>query len=332
MTLVRAVLVLSAVLAGVADAQQEDGRRIGVLVWHRSPNDLRALEGIRAALDLAGRPHELLVEEADSQEERAVAILGGFRERGVELVVAMGTEAALLCKEHERTLPVVFTAVTNPVESGIVPSWEGSGTNVAGNSNWVPPETVIALFRRAVPGLRRLGVLRSSETGVVSAAELRAMRRHLTQLRPGETPIEIDEVVVDSVDGLEAAVDRLAGDECQAIWIPIDFLVYENMDRVTRAAAARRMPLVSSSLRGANSGAVAGVLVDYEMLGERAALIALDILERGRNPGSIPVGTMQGYQVVVNLAAARRLGYDLPLPLLALADRLVDEDLQGDGR
>jgi ABC-type uncharacterized transport system substrate-binding protein len=65
------------------------------------------------------------------------------------------------------------------------------------------------------------------------------------------------------------------------------------------------------------------------MLGERAALLVLEILARGRDPGSLPIGTMQGYQVVVNLAAARRLGYDLPLPLLALADRLLDEE--GDG-
>ena len=66
------------------------------------------------------------------------------------------------------------------------------------------------------------------------------------------------------------AVGRLAASGCQAIWIPIDFLVYENMGPVTQAAAAHRLPLVSSSLRGTTSGAVAGVLVDYEMLGERA--------------------------------------------------------------
>jgi ABC-type uncharacterized transport system substrate-binding protein len=182
------------------------------------------------------------------------------------------------------------------------------------------------VFRRAVPALRRLGVLRSTETGVVSEAELRAMRRHLTELRPGEPEIEIVEEVVGEVDELERAIGRLAAAGCQAVWIPIDFLVYENIDRVTVAAAANRLPLVSSSLRGAMSGAVAGVFVDYEMLGERAALIALDVLERGVDPGSIPVGTMEGYQVVVNLAASRRLGYDLPLPLLALADLLLDEE------
>jgi putative ABC transport system substrate-binding protein len=82
---------------------------------------------------------------------------------------------------------------------------------------------------------------------------------------------------------------------------------------------------VSSSLRGALSGAVAGVFTDYAMLGERAALILLQVLEGGVDPARIPVGTMRGYQVVVNLGAARRLGYDLPLPLLAVADRILDD-------
>jgi putative ABC transport system substrate-binding protein len=321
-------VLAGAVLCAAAPAQDRPWQ-IGVLMWHRPENDLQALAGLETALRVAGRPHQLLVEDADSSAERAVAALERFRARPVDLVVALGTQAALLCRQHLPDLPVVFTAVTDPVESGVVPSWAGSGRNLAGNSNRIAPETVLAMFRRAVPDLRRLGILRSAETGVVSLAELRAMERHLAELPAGRPRVELVEEIATGVEDLGAAVGRLAAAGCQAVWIPIDFLVYENMGPVTAAAAARRLPLVSSSLAGATSGAVVGVVVDYEMLGERAALLVLEILARGRDPGSLPIGTMQGYQVVVNLAAARRLGYDLPLPLLALADRLLDDE--GDG-
>lgn len=324
--MVRSIAFLTALVAGCACLAAQDAapHRIGVLLWHRSPNDLQALEGIRHALAVAGTPHELIVAEADSDEARAEELLQGFVAQELDLVIALGTQAALLAKEHVRELPVVFTAVTNPVESGVVASWQGSGTNLAGNSNWIPPETLVGVFRRAVPGLGKLGILRSRATGVVSAAELAGVRRHLANLRPHEPPIEILEEVVDDADELAAAVGRLAEAGADAVWIPIDFLVYENMEPVLRTAAAHRLPLVSSSLRGVASGAVAGVVVDYEMLGERAALIVLDVLERGRDPGALPIGTMRSYRVVVNLAAARRLGYELPLPLLALADELLD--------
>ena len=299
--------------------------KIGVLMWHRPENDLQALAGLEGALRIAGRPHVVFVEDADSDRERALAALRRFADSGVDAVVALGTQAALLCKEHVRDRPVVFTAVTNPVESGICPDWSGSGTSIAGNSNWVPSDTVLGLFRRAVPRLERLGILRSEDTGVVSLAELKAMERHLAETSDGEPRVRLVEQRAADVDDLGPAVQRLADAGCEAIWVPIDFLVYENMERVTEAAARLRIPLVSSSLRGALSGAVAGVFTDYAMLGERAALILLQILEQGVDPSSIPVRTMRGYQVVVNLGAARRLGYDLPLPLLAVADRIIDE-------
>jgi putative ABC transport system substrate-binding protein len=306
-----------------ASAQAPAPWRIGVLLWHRSPNDLQALEGIRNALRRSGRAHELEVVEADSDETRAVELIAQLRARPVALIVAMGTQAALLCKRHVTDLPVVFSAVTNPVESKLVPDWSGSGSNLAGNSNWIEPGTVLDVFRLAVPGLARLGVLRSSSTGVVSAAELASMRALLAGDRA--PAVTLHEELADDVDGLDAAVARLAQAKVQAIWIPIDFLVYENIARVAAAARRHGVPLVSSSLRGVSEGAVAGLVVDYETLGERAVLIVLDVLEGRREPGAIQVGRMAGYQVVVNLAAARRAGYEVPLPMLAVADLILDE-------
>lgn len=295
--------------------------RLGVFFWHDSPNDEATLEGIRTALTDTDRKHELLVERAGEDRREAARILERFSARHIDLLFAMGTQAALLAAEHVHDIPIVFTAVTHPVESGVVASWQGSGCNVAGNSNWIPPATILRVFRLTVPGLRRLGVLRSAD-GVVSAAELRSMRRHL-QKQPADG-IEILEVVAKEATDLPRAVDQLVADGAEAIWIPIDQLVYENTPAVFRAARRHGIPLVSSSLRGTQAGATSGVVVDYAMLGERAAALALAIVERGEDPGSMPIGTMSGYRVVVNIEAARQSGYKLPLPLLLLADVLME--------
>ncbi len=311
---------------GPSPARETGTWKFGAFFWHESPNDEVALDGVRAALAARGHPFDLIVRSAGGDADRAAQILAEMREESLDLVFAMGTQAALLCKDAFGQVPVVYTAVTNPVESGVVTSWTGSGRRLAGNSNWLPPETILRVFRLAVPNLGRLGVLRSERGDVVSGAELRSVRKALD--REGAPKIELVEEIVDGPDGIAPAVERLARRGVEAIWIPIDYVVYESIDRVLAAARPHHLPLVSSSLRGARQGAVAGVVVDYELLGERAVLIALDILDHGTDPGTIPVGTMQGYRVVVNLAAATRCGYELPLSLLAVADVILE---YGDG-
>ncbi len=308
-----------------------DEARIGVLLWHESPNDLTALDGIRRAFVSAGRKPELLIRKANSDVDAVTRILDEFRLLEVDLIFAMGTQAALLARDRIDDIPIVFTAVTNPVETGVVEGWGGSKRNIAGNSNWIGPETILPVFRLAVPQLKRLGMLRSRASGLVSAAELRAARAYLAG---EEAPaITIVEEVVDGPEGIPAAVDRLLASNIEAVWIPIDFTIYENLDPVRERCDPRGVPLVSSSLKGAQAGAVAGVLVDYELLGQRAVVIALDILEEGRAPGEIEIGTMRGFQVIVNLAAARRCQYELPLALLVLADQILEDDTTSrDGR
>lgn len=318
-------IVLAMLCAGVrtqaSPADEPPARRFGVLFWHASPNDEAAYRGIQRALAQVGLRHELLVRRAEENAEAGAEMLRGFEAEGVDLVFAMGTQAALLARDHVAQTPVVFTAVTNPVESGIVPAWAGSGSNVTGNSNWIDPDTVLQVFRMTVPGLTRLGMLRSRTSGIVSAAELRDLRRHLQQ--PSAPRLTVFEEVVDEAREIPDAVARLLQQDVQAVWIPIDFLIYQHTSVVVEALRGRGVPVVSSSLRGTEDGAVAGVVVDYEMLGERAVVLALDILLHGARPGELPIGRMHGYQVVVNLAAARSIGYEVPLSLLLLADRLL---------
>jgi putative ABC transport system substrate-binding protein len=305
------------------EAALEEPRKLGVLFWHDSPNDEDALKGIRSALEETGRKFDLEVARADSDPEKAKALLDAFVSDPKELIFAMGTEAALLAAKHVKEIPIVFTAVTNPKESGVVTSWEGSGTNVAGNSNWIASETLLHVFRLAVPGLSRMGILRSTTSGKVSNAELRSMRQYLR--RPDAPKVEIIEEVVEDKDGIKPAVERMKKAGIQTIWIPIDYDIYHNMDRVLQAVEPHAIPLVSSSLKGIRAGALTGVVVDYALLGKQAVVIALDILERGADPGKMPIGVMHGYQVVVNLGAARRCHYQVPLSLLALADAIMED-------
>lgn len=298
--------------------------RLGVFFWHESPNDEATYEGIRAGLAVSKVPHTLTVCRANADPARQEQAFAELRTADCELIFAMGTEAALRTSAAFPDRPVVFAAVTNPVASGVVDGWEGSGRNLAGGSNWIPPATVLHVFRLAVPDLRRLGMLRSSPPVVVSAAELATMRDYLRQ--PGAPAVQVVDAAAAGPDDIARAVQELLAADVQAIWIPIDIGIYKHLDRVRAALAASKVPLVATAVNGPQQGAVVGATIDFGLHGRRVAALAVDVLLQRRDPARIAVDTMHSYLVVANLAAGRRCGHQLPLSLLAIADVLIDQE------
>ena len=323
---VAAVLVrlAAAVPADALPAQDTPApRKLGVFLWHDSPNDLATLAGIRAALQQAGLPHVFVDHRAGSDPDRAKAALQALQAAHCDLVFALGTQAALLAKDAIVDVPVVFAAVSDPVASGVVSDWGGSGNNLCGCSNWIAPANVLDVFRLAVPGCRRLGVIRSRVSAVVSTAEVARMRTHLAAANGDLT---LHEAVARDADHIGEAIAELLAADVDAIWIPIDITIYQNVAAVRQALGARRIPLLTTAAAGVRNGAHVGAAVDYELHGRRAAAMAVDVLVHGKATGTIPVDRMKGTQVTVNLGIARRDGIDLPLSLLALADDVLTDE------
>lgn len=310
--------------AEATPAQQPAERRLGVFLWHDSPNDLATLDGIRLGLAQSGVRHTFLEHRADSDPTKADAALRSLRDAKCDLIFALGTQAALLAKDAIVDVPVVFAAVSDPVASGVVPDWTGSGNNLCGCSNWIAPANVLDVFLMAAPRCHRLGVIRSRTTAVVATAELVGMRAHLAAANA--PPVSLHEVVAADEQDVGAATTRLLAEKVDAIWIPIDITIYRNVAAVRRAVGPRGIPLLTTSAVGVRAGAHVGAAIDYTMHGRRAAAMAIDVLVRGRRPANLPIDRMHGTLVGVNLATARADGVELPLSLLALADELFADD------
>lgn len=300
--------------------------RCGVFFWHDSPNDLATFAGLQQGLQQAGLAVTFVEHHAGGDEAKATAALAALREARPDLVFAMGTQSALLAQKALPDLPIVFAAVSDPVASGVVADWGASGRNLCGASNWIAPANVLAVFRLAVPGLKRLGMLRSAPSGVVSRAEAASLRAHLATL-PATDRIELVEAEAKDAADLPRAARELRAQEVDALWIPIDLTVYQNVPKVLEGLGAARIPLLTTAAAGVPAGALVGAVPDYALHGRRTALLALAILRDHRAPGALPVDRMRGNLVVVNLAAARRRGIELPLSLLAVADQLLEPDL-----
>ncbi len=295
-----------------------DGTILAFL-WHDSPNDLKALEGFRQGLEVLGLEQRLKVAHARRDAKAAAKILDTAAAEPIALCAAFGTESARLARAHLLHVPVVFTAVTNPVLSGIARSWKGAGGNVAGNSNWLERRAMLKAFREAVPKMRRLAVIRTRGNAVSDAevVEAKAAVR-------GMKDFEIVDVVVGETDDLRARIGEAFGD-ADALWLPIDFQLYqeEPLKLIMESARARRIPVVSSTLKAAGAGALIVVTVDYALLGLKAAGLVKRILKDGASPGRLAVGRLKSAEIYVDLGAARLIGRKVPLDLVFRAHRIL---------
>ncbi len=316
----RVIPIAPAEQAARGSAEKAPAGRIVVFLWHDSPNDLETLAGLRRGLEVMG--HAVAREiHAGQDEERARRELLAARDEGLDLLVALGTRSAGIAIEVLPDRPIVFSAVTNPVISGIVPSWQGGRERVAGNSNWFDRGRMLDVFRQAVPGLRRLAIVRSPGNAV-SAAELEEARRAL----PERPDLEIVELVVPEAGDLGAVLDRSLA-EVDAVWLPIDFDLYQPVPLallVARAKAARK-PVVASISRAAGAGALVTLTVDYRQLGLKASSIVRRVLE-GEEPRTIEIGRMSSTRLHVDLGAARAIGLELPIDLLLDAHEIAGRE------
>ncbi len=303
----------------LAQSHREGEGTILAFLWHDSPNDLKALEGFRQGIEVLGLGGRLKVAHARRDAGAAERILIAAAAEPVTLCAAFGTESTRLARRYLKDVPIVFTAVTNPVLSGIARSWRGAGGNVAGNSNWLERRAMLKAFAKAVPGMRRLAVIRTEGNAVSDAETVEAK----AAVR-GMKGLEIVDVVVTESDDLRDKLEE-AFEKADALWLPIDFQLYQErpLKLIMKTARARRVPVVSSTLKAAGAGALIVVTVDYGLLGLKAAGLVKRILKDGAAPGELAIGRLRSAEIYVDLTAAKRIGRKVPLDLVFRAHRIL---------
>ena len=317
-----AIVPVVLALPGIAPAAADARPRVGVLFWHDSPNDRAALEGVRDGFSIAGIDPVLEIAEARGDDAAARTALRDFEARRLDLVLALGTGAAVRARDEVRTPPVVFTAVTDPIGSGVVDSVEGSGRNLCGVASGVDPAATLGAFRRAVPGLRRLAVVLDPENPV-SRREVELVRAAGAALEP---PVEVAARETSAEElrrpgGLRAA-SAAALERADALWIPLDIEVYSRADQAAEAAAEWKVPVLTTAPAAARTAACVCVAPEFRAVGRAAVVLAVRAL-RGEDPGKMPLLRPRSVRIVVNLEAARRARVELPLDLLAVADEFA---------
>lgn len=256
------------------------------------------------------------IQSAQGDFGTALTIAQKFAADGVDLVLAIATQAAQAAAQVLRDTPILITAVTDPVAAELVDSIERPGTNVTGTSDLTPVRAQLELLTMLAPSARRVGV-------IYNAGEVNSVVQvNLAKAAAADLGLEVVEATAANSSEVLSAAQSLVG-RVDALYVPTDNTVVSAIESVVLVAERARLPLIAGEDLSVEQGALATVGIDYEQLGRQTADMALRVLQ-GENPAEMSIEYQNEINLVVNLSAAQRMGVTIPEDLLANAARVID--------
>lgn len=283
---------------------------ITAIVEHPALDDVR--KGVIEQLEADGfkEGQNLKVDFQSAQGNTATAgqIAKQFVANNPNVIVAIATPSAQSVVASTKTIPVVFSAVTDPVEAKLIPSWEASGTNVTGGSDLLPLEPQIELMKKIVPAVKNVGYVYSP--GEVNSTIV------LKQLEEKLKPMGINVVPAPAQRSTDIpqATRSLQG-KVDMIYTSLDNNVVSAYEALYQAAKEIKVPLIASDTGSVSRGAVAALGVNYKTLGQETGKIVTRIL-KGEQAGSIKPVTMEKLDLYLSSKHAQEVGITLSPELL----------------
>ena len=273
---------------------------------------LGLIEGLRAKGYEAGKNLEFSYEMADGNPAQAAKIARELVSKNPHVLVGIATPTSQALVSATRSIPIVFTAVTDPIGARLVKQLEKPGRNVTGLSDLSPITQHVSLIKELLPEANSIGVVYNpAEANAVALVELlKKATRDFGFTLYTERALTIDDV--------ESKAESVAK-KSDVIYALTDNTVASGMEGLIKVANRANTPVVAGATSYVGKGAIAGLGLDYYDVGVQTADYVVAILN-GQKPGKLSVQTAQSSQLVVNLDAARELGVTLPQSVI---DRAV---------
>lgn len=305
--------------APVATSTDTKNIAITAIVEHPALDSVR--EGVIEELANEGytQGQNLNINFQSAQGSTATAgqIAKQFVGEAPDVILAIATPSAQSLAAATTTIPLVFSAVTDPVEAKLVSKLDGSGTNVTGASDALPYAPQIELMKQIIPNLKDVGYVYSPGE-VNSTIVLKNLQDQLTPMG-----ITVHAAPAQRSNDIAMAARSIAGD-VDVIYTSTDNNVVSAYESLYQVAKESKVPLIASDTDSVARGAIAALGVNYHDLGIETGKIIGRIL-KGEKPGEIPVYTADHLDLYVSPTNAAAVGVELPKDVLDRA-QIVEAD------
>ncbi len=287
--------------------------KVGIVKFmdHASLDQIEA--SLQAELDVLGREMGVTFNYADysanGQKDGTILQQIGAQmvANDVDVIIPIATPAvqAMLASAEDTDIPIIFSAVSDPIKDGIVADLNAPGGKATGTSDALNTEMVMQLMLAANPDIQKVGLLYSKSESS-SAKPVEEAKAYLAA-----KGIAVEEKTGTNTNEISSAVDALAAAKVDAVFTPTDNTVQNAELAIFEKLQDAKIPHYGGADSFALNGAFCGYGVDYVQLGQETARMAADLLVNGADPASTPVRIMTAESAFINTETCAAIGMDL---------------------
>ena len=280
--------------------------RIGISQYgeHPSLDNCRTgfLQGLEEAGLKEGVDFTVDYQNANFDDATATQIAGSFSAGGVDMMVGIATPTAVACyaAAEEKDIPVIFTAITDPVGAKL-----DSG-NITGTSDVLPVEGQLKLIRALQPDAKTIGIVyTTSESNSVYSVGV-------YQEKAAEYGFTVEAVGVTAQSEVTQAVDNLIAKGVDCFSNLTDNNVVGVLGSILEKTNEAKIPVYGSEIEQMKKGCAAGAGLDYVQLGIQTGKMAAKVLTGEATCQDMPYEVIENYSTYINSKSLEQLGITLP--------------------
>jgi putative ABC transport system substrate-binding protein len=315
-------VVLLAVGLSVEAQQAKKVPRVGVL-WLYSPAIASPFaeafrQGLRELGYVEGKNIVIEYRHAEGKYDRLPSLAAELVRLNVDIIVTASTQAAQAGQQATRSIPIVMTVVSDPVESGLVSSLARPGGNVTGLSLLHPELSGkrVELLKEVIPKLSRVAVLSNLSNPIIPPL----LRE--TEAAARAVGVQLQVVEVRGPIELDSAFGAMTRDRAGALVVLPDGTFQNERRRIAALAAKGRLPTMYAWREAVDDGGLMAYGASVPDILRRAATYVDKIL-KGTKPADLPVEQPLKFELVINLKTAKQIGLTVPQSVLYRADKVI---------
>lgn len=297
--------------------------KIGIvqIVDHPSLNQIRdnVVEQLEEDGFVDGKNCIIDIKDGQNEQSNLKTICQKFVNDGYDIIIPIATPTAQVAAGETSDIPIVFSAVTDPVGAGLVDDQEKPGSNITGVSDAVSAAKIMDMAKLITPEMKTIGALyTSSETNSQSVVE--ELKEYAKKKN-----LKVEEVSVTASNEIAQAAAQLAS-KVDVVFSPIDNTVASSMPMIVDTFNKEKIPFYVGADSMVNDGGLATDGVNYVELGKETGKMAVRILN-GEKPEDTPVLVMEETKYYYNPNTAKAIGIELPQEITKNGEALDGDDM-----